>query len=208
MENENLINLNNLQVKLVWALIEPNLIRNSEYYDKRIETSRLNGFKGGRPKKGEEKPNNNLNKPNETQAETKKPNETLSDSDTGSDTGSDTDTDVLLKKETKGVFESKKFKKPSLEEVRAYCQERKNNVDPETWLDHYTANGWKVGKNQMKDWQATVRTWEKNNFSSPTTAKKTGLGLEVPSTYGEQERQILEAQRKAFANIVYDEETF
>ncbi len=59
-----------------------------------------------------------------------------------------------------------RFVKPTVEEVRAYCQERKNNVDPERFVDYYDANGWKVGKNPMKDWKATVRTWEKNGYSS------------------------------------------
>ena len=63
------------------------------------------------------------------------------------------------------------FKKPTLEEVQAYCQERKNNVDAEKWLDYYTANGWKVGKNSMKDWRAAVRTWEKGTISAPASRK-------------------------------------
>lgn len=56
--------------------------------------------------------------------------------------------------------------KPTVDEVRAYCQERKNNVDPERFVDYYESNGWKVGKNSMKDWKATVRTWEKNGYSN------------------------------------------
>jgi hypothetical protein len=56
----------------------------------------------------------------------------------------------------------KRFIPPSLEEVLAYCSERKNNVDAEKWLDYYTSNGWKVGKVKMSDWKAAVRTWEKN----------------------------------------------
>lgn len=59
-----------------------------------------------------------------------------------------------------------KFKKPSVEEVKAYCQERKNKVDPERFVDYYTAKGWKIGKQPMKDWKAAVRTWEKNNFEN------------------------------------------
>ena len=47
-----------------------------------------------------------------------------------------------------------------IEEVKKYCQERQNNVDPNKWIDHYTSNGWMVGKNKMKDWKAAVRTWE------------------------------------------------
>jgi hypothetical protein len=50
--------------------------------------------------------------------------------------------------------------KPTLNEVRAYCEERKNHVDPQKWFDHYCSNGWKVGRNPMKDWKAAVRTWE------------------------------------------------
>ena len=52
-------------------------------------------------------------------------------------------------------------KRPTLEEVKAYCSERGNKVDPERWFDYYTSNGWKVGKNPMKDWKAAVRTWER-----------------------------------------------
>ena len=57
----------------------------------------------------------------------------------------------------------KRFTKPTLDEVKAYCQERGNNVDAEKWYNHYSANGWKVGKNPMKDWKAAVRTWERND---------------------------------------------
>ncbi len=56
--------------------------------------------------------------------------------------------------------------KPSLEEVKKYCIERNNNVDAEKWFNYYTSNGWKVGKNPMKDWQAAVRTWEKSEYSN------------------------------------------
>ena len=64
----------------------------------------------------------------------------------------------------------KRFTPPQIKEVNSYCQERKNNVNPERFIDHYTANGWKVGKNKMIDWKAAVRTWEKE--SKP---RKTGL---------------------------------
>ena len=54
------------------------------------------------------------------------------------------------------------FQPPSVEEVAEYCRERCNSVVPQLWHDHYTSNGWMVGKNHMKDWKAAVRTWEKN----------------------------------------------
>jgi hypothetical protein len=55
---------------------------------------------------------------------------------------------------------SKKFIPPTIEEVDAYCKERGNGVDVKKWHAHYTANGWKVGKNPMKNWRAAVITWE------------------------------------------------
>ena len=68
------------------------------------------------------------------------------------------------------------FTPPTVEEVKAYCQERNNNVNPQSFVDFYQSKGWKVGSNSMKDWKACVRTWEQrekkekpqnkfNNFS-------------------------------------------
>jgi len=58
------------------------------------------------------------------------------------------------------VGKSIKFIIPTVEQVSAYCLERNNGINPQVWMDHYTSNGWKVGKNKMVDWQAAVRTWE------------------------------------------------
>ena len=58
----------------------------------------------------------------------------------------------------------KRFSPPTLEEVKAYCLERKNRVDAERFIDYYTSNGWQVGKNKMRDWKAAVRTWERSSF--------------------------------------------
>lgn len=68
------------------------------------------------------------------------------------------DNDVVSDKAGK----STKFIPPTVEEVRAYCRERNNTVDAETFVDFYIGKGWMVGKNKMKDWKAAVRTWEKN----------------------------------------------
>lgn len=68
---------------------------------------------------------------------------------------------------------SNKFTPPTLEEVQAYCKERNNTVDPDTFINFYESKGWFVGKNKMKDWRACVRTWERNR----NTTKKTGYDL-------------------------------
>ncbi len=67
---------------------------------------------------------------------------------------------------------TKAFEKPTLEEVAAYCTERSNEVDAEGWVNFYTSNGWKVGKNPMKDWKASVRTWERNGINNNTHGQK------------------------------------
>lgn len=71
----------------------------------------------------------------------------------------------------------KRFKPPSVDEVRAYCKERSNSVDADKFVDFYTSKGWMVGKNKMRDWKAAVRTWEKNR-DEPTDAS---VNWAVPS---------------------------
>lgn len=66
------------------------------------------------------------------------------------------------KSKNKRESKSKIFKPPTVEEVRKYCQERNNDIDPESFVDFYKSKDWMVGKNKMKDWQAAVRNWERS----------------------------------------------
>ena len=71
------------------------------------------------------------------------------------------------------VSRATRFTPPTVEEVAAYCLERKNHVDPQRFVDFYAAKGWMVGKNRMKDWKAAVRTWEQRDGqeAKPAPAK-------------------------------------
>ena len=69
---------------------------------------------------------------------------------------------------------SKKFSIPTIEEVSEYCKERGNVVNPEKWWNFYSAKGWMVGKNKMKDWRAAVRTWEIGHTSGPAHSNQEG----------------------------------
>jgi uncharacterized protein YdaU (DUF1376 family) len=75
----------------------------------------------------------------------------------------------------------KKFQRPTLQQVADYCRDRNNGIDPQEFIDHYEANGWKVGRNSMKNWQASVRTWEKTqrerSKSSSNKPRQAGLDL-------------------------------
>ena len=56
-----------------------------------------------------------------------------------------------------------KFKKPTIEEIRAYCEERKNGIDPEAFYYFYESKGWVVGRNSpMRSWKSAIATWERN----------------------------------------------
>lgn len=99
--------------------------------------------------------------------------DSVSVSDSVSDSVSVSESDTVPPTEVKKERATRKrFAPPSIEEVAAYCRERGNNVDPETFVDFYSSKGWKVGKEPMKDWRACVRTWEKRDRASP--GKKPG----------------------------------
>jgi len=82
-------------------------------------------------------------------------------SDTQMDTQVRLGKDRLGKVNNKEGEKSTRFVPPTIEDVKAYCTERKNSIDAETFIDFYSAKGWLIGKTKMKDWKACVRTWEK-----------------------------------------------
>ena len=71
--------------------------------------------------------------------------------------------EVDLKPKPKKRKPSPKFVKPSPREVKEYIDSIAANVDSEKFWHHYEANGWKVGKNPMKNWKSAVSTWNKRN---------------------------------------------
>jgi len=75
----------------------------------------------------------------------------------------------------------KRFVKPTLNDLELYCVERQNKVDIQKFFDHYESNGWKVGKNPMKDWKAAIRTWEKNTFETASNKKASKLESQISS---------------------------
>ena len=71
----------------------------------------------------------------------------------------------------KSPTKAKRFVKPTLSEIEQYCIERNNNINAAQFYDYYESNGWKVGKNSMKDWKAAVRTWERSEYRKPNSKK-------------------------------------
>ena len=135
-------------------------------YRKGVKKNRVNGAKGGRPRKDvtcsetQEKPTGLVLG---TQTEPKhNPNqEPLT-----------TNHKPLTIDQKKGE-KAKRFTPPSLDDVIDYCRSRGSTIDPEQFIDFYSAKDWMIGKNKMKDWKAACRTWEKREKDKTNGTYKT-----------------------------------
>jgi len=66
---------------------------------------------------------------------------------------------------------NRRYERPSLEDVKAYCIERKSDVNPRRFFDYYEAVGWKKGQTPIEDWRAALRCWEKEKYDGDSSAK-------------------------------------
>ena len=85
------------------------------------------------------------------------------------------------------------MKRPTLEEVQACIAERGYNVDAELFMNHYESNGWKVGKNPMKSWRATLVTWQKRNAHASNAPQ---FNPQTPNFNGQGFTKTLAEQRR------------
>ena len=167
---------------IAFDFIANDIDRMEEKHNATSETNRINGLKGGRPKKQiePEKTEDNPIKPTETEDNQTKPYK-------------DKDKDKEKDKE-----KNKRFTPPTLEEVTAYCRERNNGIDPQYFLDYQTARNWILSNGkQCKDWRATVRTWEQHNFSRSEPKK-------VVSAQQYEQRNYSNEQQEAFQRMLDD----
>jgi hypothetical protein len=91
-----------------------------------------------------------------------------------------------------------KFIPPTAEDVKAYCDLRNNNVNVNKFIDFYESKGWFVGKNKMKDWKASVRTWEKDSIESPKQQNTIDLDNSTPEEVAEFLRKRKEEKMNEF----------
>ena len=111
--------------------------------------------------------------------------------------------DAAAKSEVGNPGKGKRFRPPTVEEVRAYCEERQNSVDAEKFVDFYASKGWMVGSNRMKDWQASVRTWERKDSDFRNSANRGPSGSGTAAGSGKSTNSTNE-RRKTLVEL-YDE---
>ena len=133
--------------------------RHIDYIDSKRESGKLGGLA-------------NRSKTKHSRSKTKQ-NE--ADNDNDNDTDYDIDTEIDNDSDNGSVNERARARKhahipPTFEEVKAYCDEKGYQIDAQRFIDYYDSNGWKVGKNPMKDWQAAIRTWVRNGYSQPVSS--------------------------------------
>ncbi len=172
---------------------------------------RENGARGGRPGKAlESEPCENqtgteaepcgafletAEEPNDNQSET-----TAKPSDNLGETKAEPNAKEKAKAKANGNAKEKenakalcadkprRFTKPTVEEIQAYCKERGNDVEPQRFFDFYEAKGWKVGTSPMKDWKAAIRTWEGRDRQSGRPPGKRSVKHDYPQhTFTEEQ---------------------
>lgn len=171
--------------RFIWPMVKQTMDR------QRAESERLtvNGSKGGRPKKT----NENQLKPNQTKPNQQEPTKSQKDKDKDKK-------EIMKENPLKGEKEKPlaRFTPPTVDEISAYCQERNNGVNAQRFHDFYSAKGWKVGNQPMKDWKAAVRTWEQRDGGTAGPVK-------TVSAQQYEQRHYTEAEMMAGFNEMIEE---
>jgi hypothetical protein len=159
--------------RLIEILFEPikvTLKRDLEKWEIRSGNAKANGLKGGRPKS-----ENNPKEPTRLFLAQKKPvSVSVSDSVSVSVKENNSLITSVIKECVTEKTASRKFVKPTRQEIQDFIILNSFVIDPDYFINHYESNGWKVGKNSMKDWKATLRNWntrEKENQKSKPQQK-------------------------------------
>jgi hypothetical protein len=118
---------------------------------------------------------------------------------TVTDSETETETETEREVDTSTTVGRTRFARPTVEQVAEYIVEINANVDPHKWFDHYTSNGWKVGRNPMKDWKACVRTWARGGQSNGGAGNRSGRDPSEDRSAAGRVRAAVERDRQARA---------
>lgn len=157
---------------IAWDFIQPRIDLDSEQYELKVEGSQYAAFSRERKKLGLEpisrdewRSMTDIERCSATSSDENDAPETSGDIKRypNSNSKSKSNPNNLKREAADKPPRASRFTPPTVDEVRAYCQERGNSVDPERFVDFYASKGWLVGKTRMKDWRAAVRSWERSD---------------------------------------------
>lgn len=152
--------------RIMWPTLKHQIDRDANEYREKCEKLRQNGMNGVRARKAK----GNQTQPNGNQMVVANNQMVANENENENETISPYNPPVgdVEKKA------NKRFVKPTEDEVAAYCKERGNTISAAAFVAFYDSNGWRVGKNPMKDWKAAVRTWEqkRKKEAPPSQPKK------------------------------------
>lgn len=158
-------NFDDGMVDVVFEMVRQDIDYTSNKYAEICKRNAENGKLGGRPK-NPNKPNGYFKNPNKPNGFFEKHNDVDNDVDVDNELLDKSNNKEKEIKEKEII--STRFVKPTVEEIKAYCTERNNGIDAQSFFDFYQSKGWKVGNTPMKDWKACVRTWERKNKETVT----------------------------------------
>ena len=145
--------------RFVFPAMRSQIDRDIQNYEDFVKKQSENGKKGGRPRK-----------PTESQ----KTQPFFKKNKKGKEKEKEKEKEISPLNPPRGKRE--RFTPPTVEDVAAYCLERKNGIDPEEFVAFYASKGWKVGSSPMKNWRAALITWEKKRAKEispePGSAKR------------------------------------
>ena len=166
-------------VKVAFIPIKKQLKRDLEKYEEKREQWSVAGKKSAEARRLKREQTLNDVPTDSTNVKTVPTDSTVNVNDNVNVTVND-NVNVSVIKET-NTEKTKRFIPPSYNEVDIYCFERANGIDAQHFIDHYTSNGWMVGKNKMKDWKSAVRNWERTkkqfNINKNGNTKDDGTAL-------------------------------
>lgn len=165
--------------KIFSAAHKRRFVRMLEVRQRRAEAARRNGRKGGNPNFKKGQPNPYYRTTESVMEDNQNITQEITEDNPIVEQSNVEHSRVKKQKETpKGEKKTaSRFSAPTVDEVRAYAQEKGFNIDPEHFVDYYTSNGWRVGRNPMKDWRATVRTWASRDRAQTPVQGIQSLGV-------------------------------
>ncbi len=146
--------------KMAFVSMKSSMDTNIETYRRSILANRKNGKKGGRPRKSIETDEIKKEKPTETHGFSEKPTETHGGLKYKVQSTTDTNVSESICADAPSPAKSRKFSPPDVETVKNYFAE-KGGTEGQAIRFHayYESNGWKVGRNPMKNWKAAASGW-------------------------------------------------